>query len=72
MNNETIERVARSICVSMGLEPDFNYDPKGISDGVNIRWRLFIPQAEAAIEALDFARSPIPKPLKDQNNNEHD
>ena len=50
--SEMVERVARAICEASGLNPDHNYDPNQISRSDDVRWRLFIPHARAAIEAL--------------------
>jgi hypothetical protein len=44
------ECVARAICLAAGLEPD----RKGNSR--NFRWQEFVPEAKAAIEALDVFR----------------
>ena len=50
--SEMVERIARAICVASGQDPDFDYDPRGISFGDDIRWKLYVPKARAAIEAM--------------------
>ena len=45
------EALARCITVASGLDPDFDYDPNGVSGapGTNVKWRLFVPHAQALI-----------------------
>lgn len=53
-NESMIERVARAICLSEGLDPDFNYDPNGLGTiaGNDVRWKFFVADAKYAIEAM--------------------
>jgi hypothetical protein len=50
--SEMIERVARALCVAAGQDPDFNYDPHGINRTDDVRWRVNVTKARAAIEAM--------------------
>ena len=45
------EEIARAMCKAQHYDPDFDYDPNGISDppGTNVRWKLYIGQARAIL-----------------------
>ncbi|MGO4405981.1 hypothetical protein AB4Z10_17165 [Bosea sp. RAF48] len=45
------EDVARALCIAQGNNPDFDYDPNGVSDapGTNLCWKLYLGQARAII-----------------------
>lgn len=47
---EMIERAARAICKAEGHDPDFDYKIGGSGD---LRWKLYLGQALAAIEAIE-------------------
>lgn len=46
------EDVARALCIAQGNEPDFDYDPRGVTDpaGTNICWKLYLGQARAILD----------------------
>ena len=48
-HSDTIERVARALC----LEDDANPDMTLGGDGENFWWHEYVTKAEAAIEAMD-------------------
>lgn len=53
--SEMIERVARAICVSDGLDPDRKFKSSDISDGKaphELAWHEYQPAARAAVEAM--------------------
>lgn len=58
--SEMLEKVARAICIAAGENPDEDWRqaPGGpfaevhLKPGQEARWRLYLPQARAAVEAL--------------------
>lgn len=46
------EDVARALCIAQGNNPDFDYDPNGVSDapGTNLCWKLYLGQARAILD----------------------
>ncbi|CAM5769736.1 hypothetical protein [Bosea minatitlanensis] len=46
------EEIARALCIAQGNNPDFDYDPNGISDapGTNLCWKLYLGQARAILD----------------------
>lgn len=56
-----IERVARSICLSLKNDPDYKFihgSPKHPSD-VDLMWQVFIPHAKSAISAMIIQSKPV-------------
>lgn len=47
-----VEEIARAMCKAQHCDPDFDYDPNGISDppGAGVRWKLYIGQARAILD----------------------
>ncbi len=45
------EEIARVLCIAQGNDPDFDYDPNGVSDlpGTNLCWKLYLGQARAVL-----------------------
>ena len=54
MTETMVERVARAICWSNGMNPDLTLG----GDGQNFLWHEYVPQARAAIDAMKW---PSPK-----------
>lgn len=60
-DEKIVEAVARAICVAQGNDPDFDYDPNGVSDmpGINVCWKLYCKPARAAITAYQAEMKPV-------------
>lgn len=55
---DMIERVARAIAESLGVDPD---DTVNFPDRTTVMWKEFVPQARAAIEAMKRNPETTPK-----------